>query len=128
MRYLLGLMLTLLPVSGHAADLIPLSTNEIDQKAAERSIVDQPSGDEHPVDQSWPYTNPYHPASATNFDPFATPLMPRSDTSGSAISGYGHFGDPLFPDSIIHRGVTAHPFAMDSPANLFGRDQRVGER
>jgi hypothetical protein len=128
MRYLLGLMLTLLPLSGYAADSVPPSAPGIDQKTTERSIADTPSGDEFLVDQPWPYANPYHPTSATNFDPFAAPLGPRSDTSASLNSIYGHFGDQLFPDSIKNRGVTGHPFAMDSPANLFGRDQRVGGR
>jgi hypothetical protein len=128
MRYLLGLVLTLLPVSGHTGDSIPPSTTGTDQNTSERSFTEQPSGDEHPVDQSWPYTNPYDPASATNFDPFAAPLAPRADTSGPVKNVYGHFGDQLFPNSINARGVTSHPFAMDSPANLYGRDQRMGGR
>lgn len=128
MRYLFGLMLTLLPLSGYAADALPPSTTGSDQNSSERVIVEQPAGDESPAEPSWPYANPYHPTSATNFDPFAAPLVPRADTSGSVDTVYGHFGDQLFPDSINTRGVTAHPFAMDSPANLYGRDQRTGGR
>lgn len=128
MRYLFGLVLTLLPLSGHAADSIPPSITGTDQHTSERSFTEQPSGDEHPVDQSWPYANPYHPMSATNFDPFAAPIAPQADTSGSVNNVYGHFGDQLFPNSINIRGVTSHPFAMDGSANLYGRDQRVGGR
>ena len=57
----------------------------------------------------------------------AAPIAPQTDTSGSVNSIYGHFGDQLFPNSINNRGVTDHPFAMDSPANLYGRDQRMGK-
>ena len=128
MQYLLILVLTLLPLNGHTADSMPSSTTGTDQNTTERSFTSQPSGDEYPAEQSWPYANPYRPTSATNFDPFTAPLAPRADTPGSINTVYGHFGDQLFPNSINTRGITDHPFAMDSPANLYGRDQRMRGR
>lgn len=133
MRYLLAVMLTLLPLSGHTADSMPLSENGNGQKATERAITERPSGDEHVADQPWPYANPYDPTSATNFDEFAPPLSSMSDgtdrsrmslslsDSGRSPAVYGHFGNPLFPDSINRRNETDHPYAMDSPTNHYGR-------
>lgn len=133
MRYLLALVLTLLPLSGHAADSMPLSANGTDQKTTERLITDKPSGDEHFADQSWPYANPYQPTSATNFDAFIAPLSPLPDgndrsrlsrylsDSGPTPSVYGHFGSPFFSDSINRRNETSHPYVLDSPTNQYGR-------
>lgn len=140
MRFLLGVMLTLLPFIGHAADSIVLTENGINQEPTERSIITKPSGEEPLVDQPWPYANPYHPTSATNFDIFAAPVSPLSDgndrsrlsqylsDSGPTTSVYGHFGSPLFPDSINRRNETDHPFALDSPTNHFGRSWSLEER
>lgn len=140
MRYLFGLMLTLLPLIGHTADSIPLFTIGNDQEPIERSITEQPSGEEQLVEQSWPYANPYHPTSPTNFDEFATPLSLTSDgqdrsrlslylsDSGPSPAVYGHFGSPLFPDSINRRNETGHPYALDSPTNHFGRSWFLEKR
>jgi hypothetical protein len=140
MRYFLGLVLALLPFSGHTADLIPLSKIGIDQKTTERPITEKPSQDEHLVDQLWPYANPYHPTSATNFDVFTAPLVPSLDgndrsrlslyLSDSAPNPavYGHFGNPLFPDSINRRNETGHPYALDGPTNHFGRSWLLEKR
>ena len=131
MRYLLCMVLALFPVSGRAADSMPLSANEVDQKTAERFITEKPSGD--PVDQSWPYANPYQPTSPTNFDVFISPLSPLPDgndrsrlslylsDSGPSPFVYGHFGSPFFSDSINRRNETSHPYALDSPTNQYGR-------
>ena len=133
-------MLTLLPLSGHTADSIPLSTIGNDQKTTERSIAEKPSGDEPLVDQAWSYANPYHPTSATNFDEFAASLSPNSNgndrsrlslylsDSGPSPAVYGHFGSPLFPDSINRRNETDHPYALDSPTNHFGRNWSMEKR
>jgi hypothetical protein len=129
MRLLLIFILTLLPLSSYSADSALPSEHDTAPKAANAPLtVEQFPSDEAIIEQQWPYANPYHPTSATNFDPFAAPVAPRADMSGSVSSVYGHFGDPLFPGSIKNRDVTDHPFAMDSPANLYGRDQRVGGR
>jgi hypothetical protein len=129
MWLLLVLVLTLLPLSGYSASSTPLSQkNATPKPAADPPIAKQSSGDETPVERPWPSANPYHPTSATNFDPFAAPLVQRPDAPRPINSVYGHFGDPLFPDSIKSRDVTDHPFAMDSSTNLYGRDQRMGRR
>jgi hypothetical protein len=130
----------LLPLSGHAADSVPLFENGPDQQSPTPPSVEKFSGDTVPVDQAWPYANPYHPASATNFDEFTTPLLPTPEVtdrsrlslylsdSGPSQAVYGHFGNPFFPDSINSRGTTDHPFAMDSSTNLYGRTWRGGGR
>jgi len=140
MRNLLGLVLTLLPLSGHAADSILLSENGADQKTAERSIAENPSEDEHLVEQPWPYANPYQPTSSTNFDEFAAPLVPLSDgndrsrlslylsDSGPSPAVYGHFGNQFFSDSVNRRNETGHPYALDSPTNHFGRSWLMEKR
>ncbi len=140
MRLLLTLALMLLPLSGHAADSVPLFENGPDQQSPTPPSVEKSSGDTVPVDQAWPYANPYHPGSATNFDAFTAPLLSSSEgadrsrlnqyltDSGPNQAVYGHFGSPFFPDSINSRGTTAHPFAMDSSTNLYGRNLRGGGR
>lgn len=133
MRYLLGLMLTLLPVIGHTADSIPISGQEIDQNTAECSIIEQSSGNEHLAGQSWPYSTPYHPSSATNRDVFDVLLLPsqvvhdrsrlnqyQSD-SGPRLAVYGHFGSPFSPDSVNRRNEADRRYALESPTIHYGR-------
>lgn len=107
-----------------AAPIDPSVTEQSTPIVPENTVEDQTLG---------PFTNPYGPASATNFDPFAAPLIPSpalndrnrlsapDDYRSPIGSIYGHFGNPLFPGSIANRGETAHPFAMDSSTNLYGR-------
>ena len=133
MRYLLGMVLTLLPLSGYAADSILLSANGMDQNTSEGLITEKPSGDEFLADQPWLYPNPYQPTSPTNFEVFIAPLSPLPDgndrsrlslylsDSGPTPSVYGHFGSPFFSDSINRRNETSHPYALDSPTNQYGR-------
>jgi len=75
MRYLLGLMLTLLPVSGYAADLVPLSENGSHQNTTERWITELPS--DVSIDNVCGHVgDPLFPSSINNRglsdDPFAT--------------------------------------------------------
>ena len=141
MRLLLVAVLTLLPLIAHTALAgDPLDGQTDPDAAADHGGAVQPHGDEGVVDQPWPYPNPYNPTSATNFDVFAAPLLQRPDVNdrsrlsmhlygpGPINSVYGHFGNPLFPDSVNSRGTTDHPFAMDSSTNLYGRNWRVGGR
>lgn len=140
MRYLFGLMLTLLPLNGYTADSLPFSQDVIEQTTVERSNTEVPSGNEEVDDHSWPYSNPYHPASTTNFDRFVARISPLWDEndrsrmsryisdSGPPSSLYGHFGSPFFPDSISRRNETDHPYALDSPTNHFGRTWFIEKR
>ena len=140
MRLLLTLVLILLPLSGHTADSMPPSENGPDQESPNSPGVEKFSGDTALIDQAWPYANPYHPTSATNFDAFTSPPSSHSEgtdrsrlsqyltDSGPNQTVYGHFGSPFFSDSINSRGTTGHPFAMDSATNLYGRNWRSGGR
>jgi len=142
MRILLAGILLLLTVNAQGQVLDP-DCDMVESPSSDDSAV-PPAEDQSVAPKiSWknhisePFPNPYDPASATNFDPFAVPLLPRTDMSshsrrngrqdgsGATKFFYGHFGDPLFPDSIANRGETAHPFAMDNSTNLFGRHRPV---
>ena len=132
-------MLTLLPLSGHAADALSLSPTETDQKTW-HAPAEPPSGDEGVIDQPGPYANPYHPSSATNFDAFTVPHVPSPNVndrsrlslylsdSAPPSSLYGHFDSPFFPDSINRRDATDHPYALDSPTNYYGRSSLMERR
>lgn len=112
-------------------------TESTASQTTEQSVAPEHSATEHIIKQ---FPNPYSPASATNFDPFAVPLAPYTEThdhsrqnrqpdnSGPIDAVYGHFDNPLFPDSIANRGETAHPFPLDSSTNLFGRNRPIQER
>lgn len=141
MRLLLVAVLALLPLTAHAAHTDNLSDDRPDRNAAsDDADTPEAHGNEDVVDEAWPYSNPYSPTSATNFDPFAVPLSQRPEVNdrsrlskhlndpGPINSVYGHFGSPLFPDSINSRGVTDHPYAMDSSTNLYGRSWRIEGR
>jgi len=142
MRVLLAGILMLLPFNAQGqTPSVPCDECEATPSAepAPPHATEQPLVPEDPVDNHAlePFKNPYAPTSATNFDPFAARLTPhpevndhsrqsgQQDNSGPIDAIYGHFGNPLFPDSIENRGETAHPYPMDSFTNLYGRNRPV---
>ena len=145
MRILLAGILILIPFNAQGQVLdAPCDERELPSSAepAGSPTIEQPviQGDTSVCQTLEPLNNPYSPASATNFDPFAASLTPRpevNDRSRLSVQRdnpvpidaiYGHFGSPLFPDSIEHRGETAHPYAMDSSTNLYGRNKPLQGR
>jgi hypothetical protein len=111
MRLLLVGILAFLPLTAQAENIDYLSTNESDPIPVVDPFSVKNLGDPNSViNESGLYGNPYSPASATNFEAFATPPpygQGRQNTKHYdpdwLRNPFGHYGTPYSPNQFNNR-------------------------
>lgn len=111
MRLLLVGILVFLPLTAQAENIDNLSTNESDPSPVVDPFSVKNLGDPNSaINELGLYGNPYSPASATNFEAFATPPPYGQGRQSTKLSDpdwlrnpFGHYGTPYSPNQFNNR-------------------------
>jgi hypothetical protein len=111
MRLLLIGILAFLPLTAQAENIKNLSANEPDPSpVADPFSTMGPDDPDSVINEVGPYGNPYSPASATNFEAFATPSLNGQAQQNTKPyypdwlnNPFGHYGNPYSPNQFSSR-------------------------
>ena len=139
MRLFLACIITLLPLTAWAEPAQSDKTDLVDSPVA--VDPDSPSETEYTDDQLddgeqlWPYSNPYSPASATNFEPFITSssygqnrLSRNASEPEWLTAPVVRYGSPSTPDPMNQRYDVGALHSSGSSMNLYTRGGKIERR
>jgi hypothetical protein len=134
MKLLLAGLFALLPLIAHAEDLGTFNANEVDPNFLPNPFGTGDSSDPNSdTNELGPYSNPYSPSSATNFEAIAAPPLSdheRNDQGRLSMSlsnfesiskSFDRYGIPYSSDSIFQRYGVGNPYRSDCSNNPYGQ-------